>query len=503
MTPHLGLAHLAASLRVRGHAVKLIEAAAVSQDNAGLAALVQGSDPLLIGITCTYDNYGLAIDLAKRLKAALPRTRICMGGHHVSFVPTEALSQEASVDFILRGEAELSLPALVDSLQGRRPIQEVAGLAYRQDHAVRLNEPAPAPALDAIPAPALDTYEVCVDRGVAALATAHASRGCHMSCSFCDCMAFGRLHGRSIRWRPRPPNLVVQDLLNLRRVLGETGPVYFTDENFLGPGQAGLKHASAVGAAIAELQPPLQFHVSFRADAVNRHSLPVIAALRRAGLRSVFLGLESGSQRILDRLGKRLSVRQGLAALGALRRLGVAVPEVGFIMFTPDSTPRDLLANAALLRRTGHLTWSRLTQRLELFPGTQLSQEVMGGRDPGPGGWGYCYSLQHPVVGRMASGLAAIEDRVGGLRRAEGWLARIELWISNGSCGAGLRRRLSSFRRRVLRLTYDAFVGSLRMAAMGQDPSHPLLEASHRVAKWCEELELILADVASPGRETA
>jgi radical SAM superfamily enzyme YgiQ (UPF0313 family) len=82
-----------------------------------------------------------------------------------------------------------------------------------------------------------------------------------------------------------------------------------------------------------------------------------MAALAGAGLTSLLLGLESGSQDALDRMGKNSTLGQNLAAIAAVREAGLE-PEVGFIMFEPRSTLEDLAANLAFLRQ------ARLLDRL-------------------------------------------------------------------------------------------------------------------------------------------
>ena len=84
----------------------------------------------------------------------------------------------------------------------------------------------------------------------------------------------------------------------------------------------------------------------------------------RAGLRDVFLGIESGSQRCLDRMNKRTTLQQNAAALSLLRDYGIE-PQVGFIMFEADSTLEDLRSNLTFLK--SHNLLGRLTTTVDLL----------------------------------------------------------------------------------------------------------------------------------------
>lgn len=129
---------------------------------------------------------------------------------------------------------------------------------------------------------------------------------------------------------------------------------YFTDPNFYGPGKAGRDRVLKLAALLKER--PITFGIEARANDVDDET---ISALVDAGMTDILVGLESGRQESLNRLGKHTTVAQNEKALAILRAHGIE-PNVGFIMFEPDSTFEDLKVNLAFLKR------NHLLDRLEI-----------------------------------------------------------------------------------------------------------------------------------------
>jgi len=189
------------------------------------------------------------------------------------------------------------------------------------------------------------------------------SRGCYGSCSFCPINDF---YGANPLWRGRSPENIHAEVTTLLPALAGKY-IYFVDANFFGPGEAGQERAEAIAACL-EGEAGLSFGLECRVNDMRERSLRRLAG---AGLRDVFLGIESGSQDCLDRMNKRTTVEQNIAAVALLRSNGIE-PHVGFIMFEPDSTIADLRENVSFLRSHGLL--GRLTATVDLLyhPGIAL-----------------------------------------------------------------------------------------------------------------------------------
>jgi anaerobic magnesium-protoporphyrin IX monomethyl ester cyclase len=157
------------------------------------------SGAFLIGISSLFSAYSdAALETAATVKAWLPTATVVMGGHHPTAMP-EAVIGHPAVDFVLRGEGEVSLPALARCLKEGRSMETVPGIVYRRTSGeVVVTPPAVMEDLAAFPLPddslIKDKFYQRSHGGSAVILT---SRGCPMSCSYC-CVAGWPYRRRSV-----------------------------------------------------------------------------------------------------------------------------------------------------------------------------------------------------------------------------------------------------------------------------------------------------------------
>lgn len=260
---------------------------------------------------------------------------------HVSlfgFFPTLAyrriLKDTPEVDSIAVGECEETLVELAGRLSKHQDWRDIRGLAYRASDGVGMAAPRmPEANPDKFPFPLRDQQS----EGTTSIL---ASRGCYNHCSFCPVPAF---YNDGPLWRGRSPHNVLNEMTQLLdRGIRD---FYFVDPNFIGPGKKGRERTREL---IELLQPlGITFGMETRPNDLDGEILERLAA---AGLQSLLLGIESGSAAVLGRLNKRASLQAGERAIHLCRAVGVE-PEVGFLMFQPDSTLEDLGQNLEFLHR--------------------------------------------------------------------------------------------------------------------------------------------------------
>jgi tRNA A37 methylthiotransferase MiaB len=159
---------------------------------AALAEKARSSGAWLIGISSLFTPYAReALETAEAIRAAMPHVKIVLGGHHPTALPEEVM-QNRAVDFVLRGDGELTLPILARALRDGTDLADIPGLVWRDaDNRLRSKEVYRLHDLDAVPLPAghlIDqTYYKRHDGGSAVVV---ASRGCPLNCSYC-CMRRG------------------------------------------------------------------------------------------------------------------------------------------------------------------------------------------------------------------------------------------------------------------------------------------------------------------------
>lgn len=255
------------------------------------------------------------------------------------------LQYAPQLDFILAGEFEETLAELLPLFGVRRTVAALPGVVLRDGTFV----PRPLIAdLSLLPVP----DDVGANLGYANLNIA-ASRGCYGECSFCF---IHRYYGCSRR-RTR-------DLESLEREIGirlsrrDIKSLYFIDPTFIGLGEGERERAREVGRIAHRFGLPFGFET--RVDGIDRELLAELADL---GATSVFLGIESGCDSVLQRIGKRITTEQIRRGVRGVRENGMEL-NLGFIMFEPDSTLAELEENYIFLEELGLLEGHELTANL-------------------------------------------------------------------------------------------------------------------------------------------
>jgi radical SAM superfamily enzyme YgiQ (UPF0313 family) len=328
--PPLGTMYAASHLRRHGFDVALFDAMLASSETEWARAL-ERARPRIAAIYEDNFNYLSKMCLQRMRQAAfamidMARARNCLvvlAGSDASDHCGEYLARGAN--FVIYGEGELTLAELVGCLSGRddRPVERVAGLAFEREGKVIRTPPRPdLRDLDSLPFPAWDLVDV--DHYSRIWRRRHGyysmnvatSRGCPFHCNWCAKPIWGQ------RYNVRSPENVLAELDWLKQVY-RPDHIWFVDDIMgLRPGWI---ERFATLAEEADVRIP--FKSLNRADLLLKGD--TIAALGRAGARTVWLGAESGSQRILDAMEKGIRVEEIAEATRQLHAQGI---EVGFFL---------------------------------------------------------------------------------------------------------------------------------------------------------------------------
>ncbi len=341
--------YAAAAMARAGARVRLLDARTWSFARTQEAVLAARPDLLAVHAVYFWEHTGALFEFLARLKERGLSGPICLFGFFPSLVWRPLLESQDWLDLVVVGEPEQTLARLV----GPGGMADPAGIAGLAGPGCRRLRPRPPLAdLDGLAPPwrpGLEGQET-----VSILA----SRGCYNRCSFCLVPAMG---GRG--WRGRSVESVAGEVA----ALVERGKrdFYFVDPNFIGPGARGRARARELARALAGLG--ISFGMETRAADLDP---PVLEELARAGLGSLLLGLESAHPAALDRMGKNTPPSLNLAAIRAVRAVGLE-PEVGFLMFDAQGSLAEVEANFAFLQEAGLL--DRLSRTANLLSHQQIA----------------------------------------------------------------------------------------------------------------------------------
>jgi len=280
----LGLAYIGAVLEQSGHEVSITD---LNDGN------VKGEADIY-GITATTATYENAVKTALNLE----NERVVMGGIHVSIFPKKTLC-DTVCDHVIVGEGEYAFRDLANGVIKNRIIQ--AG--YIED-------------LDALPLPARHLFNNVVDysgihgqeRGVGAT-TLISSRGCPYHCAFCTKIT------QTSKVRFHSPKRMIEEIKDVMRNYN-VSHFRFVDDIFT----LSRKRIEKFCEFSAGLD--FTFICITRGDALDNH---LLKKMRRAGCLEVHIGVESGSQRILDAMNKQTMVKVLEEAIRKIKDAGIRV----------------------------------------------------------------------------------------------------------------------------------------------------------------------------------
>jgi radical SAM superfamily enzyme YgiQ (UPF0313 family) len=350
--PPLGTLYAASYIRERGFEVALFDAMLADSEQEWDQALAREQPRYAIVYEDNF-NYLSKMCLLRMRQAAftmlgMARQRGCTviaAGSDATDHAAEYL--EAGADYVLIGEGEETLGELLDLLDARTasatPLENILGLAFRRDGQVVINPRRPdIKDVDALPFPAWELVDIPRYRSIWHQRHGYysmnlvTSRGCPYHCNWCAKPIWGQ------RYAVRSPENVAEEVAWLKRTY-QPDHIWFADDIFgLKPGWV-ERFADLIEAAGAQIP----FKSLQRVDLILKGD--TAAALKRAGAQRVWVGAESGSQKILDAMDKGTRVEQIYAAAKRLHEVGV---EIGFFLQFgyPGETREDVEKTLQMVR---------------------------------------------------------------------------------------------------------------------------------------------------------
>jgi anaerobic magnesium-protoporphyrin IX monomethyl ester cyclase len=324
LPPPLGILELAAYIEENNKNIEIdildCQAEGISWNK--LASRLESSNPDIISpsalATCNTYTVLRCIEMAKKIK---PHIKTVVGGQHFTALASESLQQYPEIDFIIRGEGEVTLSELIKALDNSGDISNVAGISFRHDQKIIHNPNRPLIAnLDELPFPAyhlvkdhMGKYKFKMMAGSSGYALVEASRGCAHQCNFCTQWEhWGR------KWRTKSPERIADEMEYLFREHGSTF-LWLTDDN-LGLGKRTNDLCDEL--IKRDLSDDLVWFVQARSDDIIKHQ-KILPKMLKAGNLWVMAGLERHEDTSLKGLNKTLRASDAQKSMNLLKENGI------------------------------------------------------------------------------------------------------------------------------------------------------------------------------------
>ena len=336
----------------------MLDMKAEQKKSASLPAVLREFNPDVIGIqamTFTLIDVNIIGALAKEI---LPGAKIVIGGPHAHIYPEETAAL-SYVDFVVRGEGELSLYALCENIGKPDKLKEIKGLMYRENGSiVKTGPPEAIMDLDSLPFPAryLTPYTLYNSPLAATkpVTNVFTSRGCPYECLCCNRPHLGRA------FRSRSPKNIADELgecvgMGIREFI-------FYDDTFT----LDINRAIAVCREIKKRGLGITWDIRTRVDCVNEEFLD---EFKSSGGERIHYGVEAASDRILKELKKCFTLKDVERAFLMTRKRGIKIIAY-FMIGSPSETEKDIrdTIGLAIRLKPDYAHFSITTP----FPGTDL-----------------------------------------------------------------------------------------------------------------------------------
>jgi len=342
--PHLGILTVAALFKKHGWTVKLskIDKHYASHIASGksaadfcddFAAILANDESKYFGFSSVCSSYYITLMVAERLKELRPDAIIIFGGPQASATGPETMSLSPAIDFVLCGEIELSLK---DFLECHLSAPDcVPGLCYRRNGVIISNSPSPLPDADTLEMPLYDLWDMSALNSI----PIEGGRGCPFKCKFCSTSVFFRR-----AYRVKDPQTLVANAIDVISRFSVKNISFIHDNLFVS--KKTCEQFCDAWRTNEKLRG-IQWTCSMRAGVIDER---IAGILSRSNCSGIFVGIESGSERIQKIINKNLDVEEAVSTIHLLNKNNIH-STASFIIGFPEETVDDLCATLRTFER--------------------------------------------------------------------------------------------------------------------------------------------------------
>lgn len=311
-----------------------------------------------------------ALDMSAQVKALAPEVPVVWGGWHTSLFPQQPLQDESCIDITVQGQGELTFIELVDRLANGRPLDDVLGICFRKEGRIVQTFARTMANMDDLAPVNYDLIDV-----EAYFAKKQkrqfdyiSSTGCFFRCNFCaDPFVFNR------KFSAISPQRMGAELAAHHARYRFTD-INFQDETFF----TYAKRCRDFAQELIDRKVHVTWAATMRADQGCRMDDSDWELSKRSGLRRLLIGVESGSQEMMDYLKKDIKVEQVIDCAERCRRLGIEV-HFPFIVGFPKETDASVEATVAMVKRLSGMSPGFRTPIFyyKPYPGSKVTEDAV------------------------------------------------------------------------------------------------------------------------------
>ena len=373
--PPLGLLYLGAVLENDGHKVEVLDYYAEDISKKQLENYLNSSDA--VGMTVYTNSYKFVADISKMIKELNPEIPIIIGGPHCTFLQKKSLLDFPEADISVIGEGEQVILDIVKFLEGNKKLSDIHGIYYRNKNSIKSGKPLQViDNLDNLLYPArhlVEKYDYgtfsfgyTLRKRVTSMIT---TKGCPFHCRFCS------RYGNFIKewgFRMRTAENIVSEI---KEINGKYNSVMIVDDNFL----ADNKRAHKIFDMVLESDINMDFLIEgARVDTADEE---LYMKMKKAGVKFIHYGIESGNQDVLDFYNKKTTLQQIRKSTALAKKMNFFIA-ASFIIGAPIETrkhventikfacslPIDLANFSPLVYIMGSSLWVEAVENKKISP---------------------------------------------------------------------------------------------------------------------------------------
>lgn len=355
----LSLLYLASVLRDNGYTCEIFDMRLQDLGKCDLSRI------LCVGITSmSGPMIGDGLRLAQAVRSYDENIPIIWGGVHPSLLPEQTV-ESSLVDIVVRAEGEQTFRELVQSLDSDNPIEKVRGITFQKAGAAVSTPNRPFIDMNTL-ATELPYDLLEMDRYELSAFPIHTGRGCPGHCTFCYNQSYNRGS-----YRCKSSEKVLQEVDAIVNHYSVNRLSFVPEDDFF----VSKNRVEKICNGLIERGYGIEWYAYSRFDTIYRYSEDLIKLLEKSGCNLLFLGGESGSQEILDKvLEKGITVEQMLEVTRKMSRTAIA-QAVSFMSGVPTETDEDLSMTMSLIDEMASINPNMRVSGFQIFvpyPGTRL-----------------------------------------------------------------------------------------------------------------------------------